>query len=96
MIKQAKPYVVQGEGMDQKAQDLYLSVLIFTGLDMRPLEPVLQRFVDRCEARWPVSCKRLRLQAESDVSQTLQRRGHVYRTVIDLERQAAGAGVAHA
>jgi hypothetical protein len=103
MITPARPkqkWVVQGEAMDTKSQELYLLLLTFTGMEMRPLEPVLQRFVDRCEQRWPVTTKRLRFKAESDVSETLQRRARVYRTVIDLDRQAQAGqrksrGVAH-
>ncbi len=90
MIKQAKTkqtWVVQGEAMPEHEKELYRSILTFAGLDMRPLTDIQQRFVERCELRWPVTSAKQREHAERDVSETLQRRGRVVREVAEYVRE---------
>lgn len=88
MIKAKQTWVVQGEAMPSHEKELYRSVLTFAGLDMRPLTETQQRFVEMCERRWPVTCKTQRAHAESDVTETLQRRGRVVREVAEFVRQS--------
>jgi hypothetical protein len=87
MIKAKQAWVVQGEAMPDHEKELYRSILTFAGLDMRPLTDIQQGFVAMCERRWPVTCKTQRAHAESDVTETLQRRGRVVRAVAEYVRQ---------
>lgn len=87
MIKAKQTWVVQGDVMPEHEKELYRSVLTFAGLDMRPLTDIQQRFVERCERRWPVTCEKQRGHAEREVSETLQRRGRVVRQVAEYVRK---------
>lgn len=88
MIKAKQTWIVQGDVMPAHEKELYRSVLTFAGLDMRPLTEIQQRFVDKCERLWPVTCETQRAHAEREVSETLQRRGRVVREVATLVRQS--------